>query len=350
VPAAAPCHTNPCLTTTLIAPLDVDDLRLLAPSTPDDAGAVPLLDPDPGLDPYPCPDLDLDLDLADCRAWGTRYLALAQQAVTKGVEARSLAVRGLLQLPRVAGRDGLVSERTVRGELLVAAGRLRVDADSVEALCPVDKVPLRELRFELLQDGIPERILSALHYLRGPRPGSLNFALVDPVKRRPVTLCSVSPLDWDRVGNRIQTDFGIPRSGMWDVCRVYSFEVAPTNAISFLLARVRKWLRQNEAGAELLVTAVDPNLGFTGASYRAANWQQWMTVRARPYLYHQGQYVSPRGLRSVFGTTNLADLQAREPGPFETSRARLVDSMIFCCRVNGPTQIVPEGSRPRVNR
>ena len=44
--------------------------------------------------------------------------------------------------------------------------------------------------------------------------------------------------------------------------------------------------------ADLLVTAVDPNLGFTGCSYRAANWQQWMTVKARPYLYENGRYVS----------------------------------------------------------
>ena len=93
---------------------------------------------------------------------------------------------------------------------------------------------------------------------------------------------------------------------------------------------------------ELLVTAVDPNLGFTGSSYRAANWQQWMTVRARPYLYENGRYVSPRQLRKRYGTANLGELQAKFPGGrFQQSRVRLLDSMIYCCRVNGATGVVP---------
>ena len=28
-----------------------------------------------------------------------------------------------------------------------------------------------------------------------------------------------------------------------------------------------------------------------------ANWHHWMTLRARPYFYENGHYVSPRQLR-----------------------------------------------------
>ena len=102
--------------------------------------------------------------------------------------------------------------------------------------------------------------------------------------------------------------------------------------------------------ADLLVTAVDPNLGFTGCSYRAANWQQWMTVKARPYFYENGCYVSPRQLRERYGTASLIELQAKFPERFQQSRVRLLDSMIYCCNVNGETEVVLAQHRRRLHR
>jgi hypothetical protein len=100
----------------------------------------------------------------------------------------------------------------------------------------------------------------------------------------------------------------------------------------------------------LLVTAVDPNLGFTGCSYRAANWQQWMTVRARPYFYENGRYVSPRQLRERYGTANLIELEAEFPGRFQKSRVRLLDSMIYCSTLNGGTRVVLAQDMRRLHR
>ncbi len=131
---------------------------------------------------------------------------------------------------------------------------------------------------------------------------------------------------------------------------MYSVDSAPPNAISSLLSRVRTYLRRNMPSADLLVTAVDPNLGFTGSSYRAANWQQWMTVKARPYLYEDGHYVSPRQLRERYGTASLVELQAKYPGRFQQSKVRLLDSMIYCCSVNGETKVVPAQERRRLHR
>ena len=94
---------------------------------------------------------------------------------------------------------------------------------------------------------------------------------------------------------------------------MYSVDGAPRNAISLLLSKVRTYLRRNFPSADLLVTAVDPNLGFTGSSYRASNWQQWMTVKARPYFYENGRYVTPRQLRERYGTASLIELEAKFP-------------------------------------
>jgi hypothetical protein len=285
--------------------------------------------------------------LDGCRGPDSPFTELvARSATSHRVEPRALTVRTLLHLPRVAGHSGRLTRRQLDAELRNCAVGLRADQGEILDLVPTDGYLLRDLRFVSYDDRNAARIFGHLHYLRSARAGSKNYALVDPLHGRPVSLCSVSPLQWSVVGRQLRSQFGVPPERVWDVSRVYSFDLAPSNAISFLLAKVRAALRQSEPTADLLVTAVDPNLGFTGSSYRAANWQQWMAIRARPYLYLDGRYVSPRKLREGYGTANLAKVRAHSGALVEQSRARLLDSAIYCCRVKGETEAVPaEGQK-----
>lgn len=236
-------------------------------------------------------------------------------------------------------------------ELNRNAVRLGQDQKAIESLIPKDGYQLSDLRFVRLGKSEGDQIFSRLHYLRSAREGSVNFALVDPVNKLPVTLCSVSPLEWMRVGRQLQGQFGVPMGAAWDVSRVYSFDVAPANAISFLLSNVRRVIRREIPSVQLLTTAVDPNLGFVGASYRAANWQQWMSIHPRPYLYVDGIYASPRQLRTRFGGANLDELRRANPrARFEQSRAKLLDSVIYCCRIRGETESVPPADQRRLRR
>jgi hypothetical protein len=267
-----------------------------------------------------------------------------------GVPVRALTVRTLLHLPLLAGSSGYIGRADVTAELERNAERLLSDCNAVEHLVPTDRYPLSDLRFVPLSRGVADQIFSRLHYLRSARAGSLNFALVDPVHQLPVTLCSVSPLEWALVDRQLRAQFGLQAGMAWDVSRVYSFDAAPANAISFLLAKVRQVMRTVK-DASVLTTAVDPNLSFIGASYRAANWQRWMSVQARPYLYVDGMYASPRQLRLRFGGANLAELRRANPGSrFEQSRAPLLDSSIFCCRLDGMTETIPLHAQRRLRR
>ena len=89
--------------------------------------------------------------------------------------------------------------------------------------------------------------------------------------------------------------------------------------------------------ADLLVTAVDPNLGFTGCSYRAANWQQWMTregaaipIRVRPLRKPCDNYASGSAPQV------LIELQVRISWEIPAEQGPLLDSsMVYCCSVNG---------------
>jgi hypothetical protein len=282
------------------------------------------------------------LALRDCCLPDSEFAQIAGEVASRrGLDHRALSVRTLLHLPRVANARGYVSRAQVDRELFFTGRQLRKDMNAAGRLISAGKPELGELEFTLIPPAHAEAIFSKLHYLRSGRPNSLNFALIDPCDRLPLTLCSVSPLEWRRIASQIQTRFEVPADKIWDISRVYSRNGAPPNAISYLLSRVRSALRRSEHDIELFITAVDPNLGFLGSSYRAANWQQWLTVQARPYLYYERRYISPRQLRQEFGTSNLTELQLKNPDRrFEQSRARLMDSKIFCCRLNGPTEQV----------
>jgi hypothetical protein len=157
-------------------------------------------------------------------------------------------------------------------------------------------------------------------------------------------------LEWARVGKQITKQFDVPMEAVRDVSRVYSFNSAPPNAISYLLSRVRNHIRKTCPEVQLLSTAVDPNLGFTGTSYLAANWHRWMTIKARPYMYFDEGYVTPRQLRTRFDTTNVGLLKSTYRRRFEVSSVNLLDSMIFCSRVKGPTESVPQAQQRRLYR
>lgn len=289
--------------------------------------------------------------LDECRGADSPFAALvAQSAARHGVEPRALNVRTLLHLPRVAGHSGRLTRRQLDAELRNCAVGLRADQAEILDLMPTDEYALQDLRFVSYDAENAARIFGHLHYLRSARGGSKNYALVDPLHGLPVTLCSVSPLEWAVVGKQLRNQFGVAPDRVWDVSRVYSFDVAPGNAISFLLAKVRTALRQSEPQLELLTTAVDPNLGFTGSSYRAANWQRWMSISPRPYLYLDGCYISPRRLREDYGTANLTTVRTLSGAVVEQSRARLLDSAIFCCRLKGETEYLPVDAQRRLRR
>jgi hypothetical protein len=296
---------------------------------------------------------DSRLHLDECRDSSpvSSFRALVTETAFKvGVEPRALAVRTLLHLPRVASDEGWIARWQIKRELQVSAERLLSDARLAGIHVPGDRFLLRDLFFEEIDVSRAFPFLTWLHYLQSTRPASLYFALVDPIHRLPITLCSVSPLEWKCVARQVRALSAISKDGIWDISRVYSVDGAPRNVISTLLSKVRSYLRHYVPGVELLITAVDPNLGFTGCSYRAANWQQWMTVKARPYFYDDGSYVTPRQLRERYGTANLVELQAKYPGKFQQSKFRLYDSIIYCCSINGETKVVPAQDRRRLHR
>lgn len=268
-----------------------------------------------------------------------------------GVESRSLAVRARQQLPRVASLAGSVGPERAQREIGFCARRLRREVQQAADYVPRGTFTLPELRFAEIDEDLARPLLTHLHYLGSVRPGSRYFALLDPREGLPVALCSLSPLQWPRLEKKLEQQSGIPPERILDVSRVFAVDSAPRNCISTLLSRVRDAVRRTSRNIALLTTVVDPNLGFTGHSYRAANWQQWMTIKPRPYLYENGRFVTPRQLREQFGTTDFRELRRSHPRiTFQRSRTPLLDSLLYCCRTRGATEVIASEAMPRLHR
>ncbi|HUD76345.1 MAG TPA: hypothetical protein VMR00_00705 [Streptosporangiaceae bacterium] len=299
----------------------------------------------------PLPDLRNGLNLNQCREGSELFLGLVRkEAESCGVDERALRVRALLHLPRIVAYTGSITMSRVERELWHCARQLRKDASQAEAIVPKGVYALNDLKFtEDFDPLVAGKLISSMHYLGSARAGSRYFALVDPVHGRPVTVGGAAPLEWKRVSNWAKDQFKVSPEKIWDVARVFSCPSAPPNAVSFLLARMRNSLAQG--AVDLLLTAVDPNLGFTGASYRAANWRRCLTIAPRPYLYLDCRYISPRQLKERFGTSSLTELRVRHPDRrFEQSRVRLLDSLIFCCPVRSKVPPDSAGFDRRLHR
>ena len=82
------------------------------------------------------------------------------------------------------------------------------------------------------------------------------------------------------------------------VSRVFAFDWAPRNVISFLLARTEESEAMNR-NVKMLLTYLNPNMGFNGASYKAANWMEVGLETGTRYAYLRGDYITDRRLSSL---------------------------------------------------
>ena len=209
--------------------------------------------------------------------------------------SRDLLLQALLHLPRLAGADGTIDVD------LAAAEIERLRARRYEELAPlrwmVEPPPetpsLAELKVKIIGRQDAEPILAHFHYLRSFREDSVSVAAL--YNHRVVALCSVSPLDLPALRSRL------PIASFKEaavVSRVFAFDWAPRNAISYLLARTEVSAALNH-NVRMLLTYLNPNMGFSGASYKAANWVELGLETGTRYAYLHGDYITDRRLSSM---------------------------------------------------
>jgi len=222
------------------------------------------------------------------------------------VDLNSLLLQLSLHLPRFSGNTAfdraIIEKETSRlAERLHSLRRPYKSAlPSESTLCGLDR-----LVFAQIEDEIAQLIHSRFHYLLSHRSDSIHFGLKFALNAQwPLVCASLSPFDLSNVSNNIsEEDFS---SNAVVLSRVFAFPQTPRNAISHLLAQICKWILQHLPEVHYLLTYVNPNTGFNGASYKADNWVLLGTETGVRYRYVNSNYVTERSyFRSAKQSSDL---------------------------------------------
>lgn len=276
--------------------------------------------------------------------------AIAARAAEQfGVSTHGLLVRLLLQLPRHASADAMVETRVAAEETerLAAEMSEATSAYSVWERAPrMSELTLSDLELVQVDEAIARVVLERFHYLRSFRLGSDHMGGVvrDANDERLVALLTVSALDVPTIAEHLPD--GVARAQTMVLSRVFAFDWAPRNTLSFLMARLTRALRRSPKPPRLLVTYVNPSLGFTGASYRAANWVLWAREIGTRCAYLDGRYVTDRELARSFGTSNPEALAARLGDRIAFSEMALRPLDLYAYPLDGDLRTALEGGEP----
>lgn len=207
---------------------------------------------------------------------------------------RALHLQALLQLPRLAGPRGDV----VFAEAAELVEELAAELPKWPAWrAGVGGTRVRELRFQEVEDETAARVLRSFHYLRSPRRGGRAYALSSPSGEL-VALCVSSPLDVAHLQSLL-TQGGHSTEVTRVFSRVFAFDDAPDNTLSFLLSKACR--AERSRGVKDVMTYVNPNMGFGGSSYRASGWRLLGEEPGTRYRYLDGRYITDRELAAMIG-------------------------------------------------
>ena len=193
----------------------------------------------------------------------------------------------------------------------------------------------QSLYFEVISEEVARPILERFHYILSYRGGSLHFGLkLRPDDYWPIVIASLSPFDLTNIKPFLHTDDRLPATTIV-LSRMYAFAGAPRNVITFLLSKVRSWLTGNLSTVDLLLTYVNPNVGFTGSSYKADNWIVIGEECGTRYLYLDENYRTDRYFHQYFGTCDERLLTASLGSRVALSKYYLEPLKVYVRQVSG---------------
>ncbi|HUS11311.1 MAG TPA: hypothetical protein VMZ30_12670 [Pyrinomonadaceae bacterium] len=224
------------------------------------------------------------------------YSLSSMLAEVPTVDSSSLLKQLSLHLPRLETRQIYDKESVLREAERLAKRLQSLRAPFLNRIPCITQtsISLSDLHFCTVQDDIARSILDSFHYILSYREHSNHFGLrLKSSSEWPMVMVSLSQFDLKNVESALTKKNGQVASALV-LSRVFAFPVAPRNCFSFLMAKVREWVAENHPEIEVLVTYVNPNVGFSGASYKADNWSLIGEEHGTRYLYLDDDYKTER--------------------------------------------------------
>lgn len=190
-------------------------------------------------------------------------------------------------------------------ELGLLAERFR---KALRAFGSVPEMPLDRFRsagFGLVGGDVAAFYQTEFHYLASPRSDAIHLGLGERVS--PACLMSFSPFDLEHLTGMLPD--GVRPESVVVLSRQVTVGDVPRNTWTFAFGRACRWFRAHRPDIRMVLTYLDPNLGFEGASYRAANWTLLGKEPKGRYVFVDGIPVPNRELMRLYGTARFDDLQ-----------------------------------------
>lgn len=227
------------------------------------------------------------------------------------VDWRDLTVHALLHLPRFSDEQ-LRTRIVVANEVNRLAARIKELRSGYEYLEHFSgRSRLERTMVEQVDETLAKVILERFHYIGTYRKNSTHVGVFSYEKnvKRIAGLTTISEFDLEHVKDYLPRE--IERSAVKVLSRIYSFNWVPKNFGSYMLGRVFDFIRSNKPETELLLTYLNPNLGFKGATYRASNWSLFAEEEVHNYIYLDKNYITLRALVEAFATDNIELLKTK---------------------------------------
>lgn len=242
---------------------------------------------------------------------------------------RDIELQLLLHLPRLLAVNRVPTDDEVFREID------HVSEIAVEKIQPYrawQRPPVEQLtdlaqtEFAVISATDASIIHKHFHYIGSPRADSLHFGL-RIADGRIATLISISAFDLPNLARGLPSEVQ-PRE-VRVLSRGFAFEWAPANHMSYLMAKVWKWFAEHQPQIKMFMTYVNPNLGFTGASYKASNWVYWGREGDVKYAYLDSRYITEQQIYQKFGTTDRQQIYSKVGNRFAESQIELAPLLLF---------------------
>jgi hypothetical protein len=245
-----------------------------------------------------------DSSRLDSRTWKGAYRHIERQvsvtvervSLLTGVSQRDLGKQVLMHLPRFSLSE-LSNASVIEQEVERLAERLtslRRDFNFWQSRPQIPNFKRENFIFRPCSQEIARILHERFHYISSFHEGIAHLGLYDVGQPEiPMALASLAPMDirvlyplFPSARERLRTLV---------ISRVFALEWAPRNTISYLLSQVSRWIRTNLPSVKSLFTFLNPNLGFSGSSFRASNWKLFLEVEPVA-SYLDGNYLTYRTL------------------------------------------------------
>jgi hypothetical protein len=247
------------------------------------------------------------------------------------VDLSSLLKQLSLHMPQYTWEENL-SKNFIHQEAYRLASRLQsLRIPYLKDIPGRNGIPLmlQNLEFCVLDNQTAQIILERFHYLLSFRENSIHLGFkAHATDNLPIAMVTLSPFDLSNVTKAlhlVNDEETIPIV----LSRAFAFDVAPQNTISNLLSKVRTWISMNLAKTNLLVTYLNPNVGFTGASYKADNWNLLGKEGGTRYYYIHRNYVTDRKIYSHFGKNPLEIINSWQEYGITVSKYKLLPLELY---------------------